>query len=351
MSYRNKRVLVTGGLGFIGSNLAIRAVELGAQVTIVDSEAPGCGANVRNIASIRKDVELIREDIGYPHNFAHALSTSEVIFNLAGEISHCHSMLFPERDLELNVLSQLRFVNACRDLAPDARIVYAGTRQIYGVPKYLPVDEAHPISPVDFNGVHKFAALMYHLMIGREHRGDVRVLQLSNVYGPRMALNVPCQGFLSTYVRRMVLGQSLEIWGDGTQLRDPVYVDNVVDVTLLAGESPTSERCTYNIGGSEALSISQIADTCAAVAGGLTVIIRPFPTAQKAIDIGSYCTDYRLAERDLGWRPTLRFADGIKRTLEYYCGEKEFYINDEDAAPTCPLPHEQEAKRHLVMVG
>lgn len=238
MDYRGKNVLITGGLGFIGSNLAIRAAGLGAEVTIIDSSIEGCGANPDNIQSIRDRIHLVPLDIGQAREFAATIAKADVIFNLAGEISHLHSMEFPERDLEINTTSQLRFLEVCTRENAAVRIVYAGTRQIYGVPEYLPVDESHPINPVDFNGIHKYAATMYHLMLTRAGRLDAMVLRLTNVYGPRMALNVPSQGFLSTFLRKLTMGESLEIYGDGAQLRDPVYVEDVVDAFLLAGAEP-----------------------------------------------------------------------------------------------------------------
>lgn len=315
--YRGKKVLVTGGLGFIGSNLAIRAVELGAEVTIIDSSVDGCGANPRNIDSIRREARLIPLDIGRAAEFTSEIASTDVIFNLAGEISHLDSMEFPERDLELNTTAQLRFLNVCRRANPGVRVVYAGTRQIYGAPQYLPVDELHPINPVDFNGIHKYAATMYHLMLSRAGQLDAAVLRLTNVYGPRMALHLTSQGFISTFLRRICLGQELEVYGDGSQIRDLVYVDDVVDAFLRAGICPRLPYTTYNIGGPEPLSIAEIAKI-AGEAGGVPVTTRAFPEELRAIDIGSYSANWSRIERELGWRPRVRFADGIQRCLEFY---------------------------------
>jgi UDP-glucose 4-epimerase len=293
-------------------------VELGAEVTIVDSSVPGCGATLQNIAAVRDRVKLIPLDVAQAAQFADDIAGAGVIFNLAGEISHLHSMEFPERDLELNTTAQLRFLNVCRTVAPGVRIVYAGTRQIYGVPQYLPVDELHPANPVDFNGVHKFAATMYHHMLARCGALDAVVLRLTNVYGPRMALDVPAQGFLSTFLRRLTAGEALEVYGDGSQLRDPVYVDDVVEAFLLAGDAPKLASDTYNAGGPEALPLAEIARIAAEEAGGTAIRFRPFPEELRHIDIGSYYTDSSRIERDLGWKPKVRFAEGIRRSLEYY---------------------------------
>ena len=203
--YRDVPVLITGGLGFLGSNLAIKLVEEGARVTIVDASVPGCGSNQYNIAPVQDRVAIIAQDISEAASFAPAIREARVVFNLAGEISHIHSMDFPERDLKINTVAQLRFLMECQASNPGVRVVYASTRQIYGVPDYLPVDEHHPIQPVDYNGVHKYATSMYHLMLARAGAIDTVVLRLTNVYGPRMALDIPCQGFLSTFLRRLLL--------------------------------------------------------------------------------------------------------------------------------------------------
>ena len=349
MSYQGRKVLITGGLGFIGSNLAIRAVELGARVTIADSSVEGCGANQHNIAPIRDRVEVIPMDIGSASQFAGQIAEADVIFNLAGEISHVHSMQFPERDLEINTVSQLRFLNVCKRVSPGVRIVYAGTRQIYGVPESLPVNELHPINPVDFNGVHKYAATMYHLMLSRSRHLDAAVLRLTNVYGPRMALDIPCQGFLSTFLRRMISGQELEIYGDGQQLRDLVYIDDVVDAFLRTGAARRLESRTYNVGGPEALPVAEIARTCSQAAGNVPLVWRPFPKEQKEIDIGSYYADWTRIRRELGWKPEVTFSEGIRRTLAYYHAELQHYL-DPSEPPTCQLVEHKGVSRRLVLV-
>jgi UDP-glucose 4-epimerase len=337
VNYRGKKVLITGGLGFIGSNLAIRAAALGADVTIVDSSIEGCGANLHNIEPIRARVRLLPLDIGQAGEFSDTVAKTEVIFNLAGEISHLRSMEFPERDLEINTAAQLRFLSVCKGEAPGVRIVHAGTRQIYGAPEYLPVDESHPVNPVDFNGIHKYAAAMYHLMLSRAGFLDAVELRLTNTYGPRMALDIPMQGFLATFLRRLILGEGLEIYGDGSQIRDLVYVDDVVDAFLVAGAAPRLASRTYNVGGPEALSVAEIARVCASAAGGATLTFLPFPESLKNIDIGSYSSDTARIEQELGWRPSIRLADGIARTLAYYQKEFDHYLKS-GGATVVPVP-------------
>ncbi len=339
MQYRNKRVLVTGGLGFIGSNLAIRLVREGARVTIVDPMIPGCGGNRFNIEPVAGDAEVLACSIADAGQLRPVLSQCDMVFNLAGEISHIHSMLYPERDLEINTTAQLHFLQACMAAAPGVRVVYAGTRQVYGVPEYLPVDERHPVNPVDFNGVHKYAATQYHLMLCRMGRLDASVLRLTNVYGPRMALDVPCQGFLSTYLRKALTGQALEIFGDGHQLRDPLYVDDVVDAFLAAGAAVELPSRSYNVGGPEPLSLARIAATLSDAAGLPAPTSRPFPEERKAIDIGSYYTDSSRAAEELGWRPSTHFSDGVTQTLTYYRECLGEYLDPENPNPECKLAH------------
>jgi len=305
---------------------------------ITDPIVEGCGGNRFNIAPVVNDVEVIEHSIDHPE-VRKAIGRGEVIFNLAGEISHIHSQLLPERDLEMNTLAQLRFLQACAEVNPGVRIVYAGTRQVYGIPEYLPVDEKHPVNPVDFNGVHKYAATMYHLMLSRAGRIDAVVIRLTNVYGSRMALDVPCQGFLSTYLRLALTGQTLEIFGDGRQLRDPLYVDDAVEAMILAGFTPTLRSRSYNIGGPEALTLAKIATLTSAAASGPAPVFREFPEDRKAIDIGSYHTDSTLVRRHLGWKASLRFEDGIARTISYYRQHLDRYLDPSNPNPNCRLKH------------
>jgi nucleoside-diphosphate-sugar epimerase len=345
MRYAGKHALVTGGLGFIGSNLVIRLVEEGAHVTVVDNLLPGCGGNLFNVAPVRDRISVLNSDIADISR--DVIAGADVIFNLAGEISHIHSMQFPERDLQVNTLSQLRFLLACAEARRGVRIVYAGTRQVYGVPKYLPVDEAHPLRPVDFNGVHKLAATLYHLMMSRIGHLDGIVLRLTNVYGPRMALDVVCQGFMSTYLRNMVLKQPLQVFGDGEQLRDPMYVGDAVEAFLLAGSAPKHIYRTYNAGGPAALTMKNIAGIAANIAGLPEPSLVSFPNDRKPIDIGSYRTDNRRIEREFGWTAAVPLAEGLHRTYNYYRIEGAHYLDADNSNRACGMPEHSGVTRKL----
>lgn len=324
--YRGRTVLITGGLGFIGSNLATKLAQAGAGVTIIDSLESGCGANFFNIDSVRHKVRVVCADIGAILSYAEEVKGKEIVFNLAGDVSHSRSMQDPVRDLALNAQSQLRFLLGCRELCPAARVVYAGTRQVYGQHERLPVDENHPVNPVDFNGVHKFAAAQYHLLLSRQGDLDCVVLQLSNVYGPRMALHLPHQGFLSVYFRNALEGRPILVYGDGEQLRDPVHVDDVVDALLRAGAAPQLRHRVYNIGGGEALSITGIAAVAARLGGRSDLLHVPFPDELRRIDIGSYFSDTCLARTDLGWEPEICMEDGVRETLGYFRRHLRHYL-------------------------
>ena len=338
-SYQGLKVLVTGGLGFVGSNLALRLEVIGADVTVVDSSLPGCGANRHNLAGSR--VKIIDRDLSEPETFEDAIASAQLIFNLAGEISHIHSMQYPERDLQINTVSQLRFLEACRRLNRGVRVVYAGTRQIVGRPRYLPVDEQHPIRPIDFNGVHKYAATMYHLMMSELGDLDAVVLRLTNVYGPRMSLNVAGQGFLGVFFRKALLGHAISVFGDGAQLRDPVHVDDVVEAFLLAGIATELGDREINIGGGEPLSLHSIATQ---IGGKVNQI--PFPDHLQPIDIGSYYTNYELAKRLLGWKPQVGFEAGVRATIDFYQRNFDSYIDPAEELRR-ELPEHSGVRRRL----
>lgn len=340
--FRNRRVLVTGGLGFIGSNLALALLREGAQVTIVDAVVEGCGANPHNVDEAAGTIPLIAADIGDTEAMAEALAGQQLIFNLAGEISHTNSVRFPERDLDLNARSHLRFLESCRRWAPQARIVYASSRQIYGTPQYLPVDERHPIQPSDFNGVHKFAAETYHRLFAAIHGLETVSLRLTNVYGPRQALHLPWQGFITTFVARALRGETLRVFGDGTQLRDMLYVDDAVEAFLRAALAPLPGGARWlvcNVGGPRPLSLAEIARTIA----GADVTYVPFPETSRLIDIGSYYADDSLLRSWTGWAPRVEFAEGIARTLAFYRDHAAIYLPQ--AAHTADRPA---ARAHAV---
>lgn len=285
--YADKRVLITGGLGFIGSNLAWRLVSLGAQVLLVDSLIPEYGGNLFNIAGIEDQVRVNISDIRDEHSMRYLVQEQDFLFNLAGQTSHLDSMQDPYTDLQINCGAQLSILEACRKYNPAVKIVFASTRQIYGKPKYLPVDEEHPLQPVDVNGINKMAGEWYHILYSRVYGIQACALRLTNTYGPRMRVKDARQTFLGIWIRLLVEGKPFEVW-DGQQLRDFTYVDDAVDAFLLAGASEEANGQVFNLGGDCVVSLAGLADLLIEVNCGGKYTVRSFPTDRKKIDIGDY---------------------------------------------------------------
>ena len=317
-AYLGRRVLVTGGLGFIGSNLARRLVELGADVVIVDSLIAEYGGNTANIAGIEDAVRVNVSDVRDEHSLRTLIRGQEVLFNLAGQTSHVDSLHDPFTDLDINCRSQLSILETCRRENPEVKVVFASTRQLYGRPRYLPVDEEHPVAPVDPNGVNKAAGESYHLVYGQVHGLRSSILRLTNTYGPRMRVKDDRQTFLGTWLRLAVEGGELLIFGDGTQRRDFTYVDDAVDAFLLAGARSEADGEIFNLGGDPPVSLTELAELLVEVAGAGSFRLVPFPEERRSIDIGDYFADDSKIRERLGWEPAVRLREGLARSLEYY---------------------------------
>lgn len=318
IAFKNQSVLITGGLGFIGSNLARRLADLGAIVTVVDSLIPQYGGKQFNLADYVDRVRVNIADVRDEHSMDYLVREQAYLFNLAGQVSHLDSMHNPYVDLDINCRSQLSILEACRKHNPNIRIVFSGTRQIYGKPQYLPVDERHPIDPVDVNGVNKVAGEWYHLVYQRVYGLKTTSLRLTNTYGPRMRVIDARQTFLGIWLRKLIEGQEILVYGDGEQKRDLNYVDDVVEALLLAATHPNAVGQIFNLGGDEVISLNDLAALMVELNGGGQWRRAPFPSEQKAIDIGDYCGDYGLIQYKLGWRPHTPLREGLARTLAYY---------------------------------
>jgi UDP-glucose 4-epimerase len=323
--FAGTRVLVTGGLGFIGSNLARELVAGGADVVLVDSLVPEYGGSRGNIKGIEGSVHVNVSDVRDEFSLKQLVRDRDVIFNLAGQTSHLDSMSDPYTDLEINCRAQLSILEACRENNPTARVVFASTRQIYGRPEYLPVDERHPLRPVDVNGINKTAGEWYHLVYGDVYGIPVCVLRLTNTYGPRMRVRDARQTFLGYWLRQILLGEELLVFGDGSQKRDFNYVDDAVRALLLAAARDEAVGEIYNLGDGEVLSLLELAELLVEVNGSGSYRIVPFPDDRKAIDIGDYYSDFGKIRRELGWEPKVRVEDGLRRSLEFYREHGESY--------------------------
>ncbi|MDO8545131.1 MAG: NAD-dependent epimerase/dehydratase family protein [Opitutaceae bacterium] len=323
--FSGRRVLITGGLGFIGSNLARTLVALGARVTIVDCLAPHYGGNRRNLAGVARQVKIHIADVRDSPRLPRLVRGQDFLFNLAGQTSHMDSMTDPQTDLDINCRAQLAILEACRRYNPAIRIVFASTRQIYGRPDYLPVDEKHPLRPVDVNGINKIAGESFHLLYSRVHGIRATALRLTNTIGPRMRVKDARQTFVGVWIRRLLDGQPFEVWG-GEQVRDFTYVDDAVDAFLLAASRPEAEGRVFNLGGPPPVTLTRLAEHLVAINGAGDFVVREFPADRKKIDIGDYYADDRLIGRTLGWKPRTDLRTALQRTLEYYRTELRYYV-------------------------
>lgn len=324
--FAGREVLVTGGLGFIGSNLAFRLVDLGARVTLMDSLAEDYGGNRFNIRGIEDRLRVVIADMRSAAEVEALVSGRDIIFNLAGQVSHIDSMNDPLTDLEINARAQLVLLEACRKKNLDAKVVYTSTRQLYGRAERLPVDETHPVRPVDVNGINKFAGEAYHLLYHKVYGLPTVSLRLTNTYGPRQLIKHARQGFMGWFVRRIVEGREIELYGDGSQVRDLNYVDDVADALLLAAASEQAAGEVFNLGGGEPVSLKSIVELMIEINGGGSYRLVEFPPEKKGIDIGDFYGDFTKINRALGWRPKTPLVEGLRQTFDYYREHISRYI-------------------------
>lgn len=325
MTWREVPVVVTGGMGFIGSNLVLHLAGLGAKVTVIDRMLAQYGANPFNLSKAPKSVQLIEADIGAESAIADSVGGAAVIFNLAGQTSHMDSMLQPLEDLRLNQEANLRFLELVRRINPQARLVYSSTRQFYGPPRYLPVDEAHPIAAPDINGIHKYAAESYHLLYARVYGLRATALRLTNVFGPRMRIRDAKQTFLGVWIRHVIENGRFEVWG-GTQKRDFTYIGDLVTALLAAAEQDETIGRAYNVGGCPPVTLLDLAETIVRVAGNGGYDVREFPAERKKIDIGDYVANDSAFRKAAGWEPKAELADGLAETIAFYRQHAAHYI-------------------------
>ncbi|BAK78306.1 UDP-glucose 4-epimerase [Pseudogulbenkiania sp. NH8B] len=323
--FKKKNILITGGLGFIGSNLARQLVKAGANVTLIDSLIPQYGGNIFNISGFEKSVNINICDVRDPFSMQHLVKGKDFLFNLAGQTSHLDSMTDPQTDLDINAQAQLFILEACRSSNPDIKIVFASTRQLYGKPDYLPVDEKHPIRPVDVNGINKLAGEWYHLLYNNVYGIRACALRLTNTYGPGMRVKDARQTFLGIWVRQLLEGDTIKVYGDGMQLRDFNYIDDCVNAMLIAAMSDSANGKVYNLGSNEVINLKALAEKMLNVGHPGNFALIPFPSDRKAIDIGDYYSDFSLISDELGWRPKVGLDEGLKATVDFYAKHHQHY--------------------------
>lgn len=317
-TYQGKKVLITGGLGFIGSNLAIKLVDIGANVTLVDSMIPEYGGNLFNIAPIKDRVKVNFSDVRDPHSMEYLVKDHDYLFNLAGQVSHIDSMTDPLTDLDINTRAQVFILEACRKYNPAMPIIFAGTRQVYGKPQYFPVDELHPIYPTDVNGINNLAGEWYHILYHNVYGMNTVSLRLTNTYGPRQLIKHNRQGFIAVFIRQIIQGEKIRIFGDGLQIRDMNYVDDVVNALLVAGATPACYGQIFNLGGNEPINLLNLIELLIDLNGGGEFEVVPFPADKKRIDIGDYYGDFRKFTDVTGWQPTTALRSGFAQMIAYY---------------------------------
>lgn len=323
--FKGAQVLITGGLGFIGSNLARRLVDLGADVTVVDSLIPDYGGNLYNIEGIRDRIQVNVSDVRDTHSLRHLVQGKDYLFNLAGQTSHLDSMVNPMPDLEINCQAQISILETCRAGNPKIKIVFASTRQIYGRPLQLPVPETHPLSPVDVNGINKMAGEQYHLLYNNVYGIPATALRLTNTIGPRMRIKDARQTFVGLWVRQLLEGKPISVWG-GKQLRDFTDVEDAVDAFLAAAASPATNGQVYNLGGSEVIDLAGLAKLMVEINGSGEYEERDFPADRRAIDIGDYYADFSKIRAALGWEPKRTLRNTIESTLDYFRSAMTHYL-------------------------
>lgn len=326
MEISNQKVLITGGMGFIGSNLARRLIKYDNRVTVADSLIPEYGGNFRNLYDLQDQVTINLSDVRDPFSINELIKDQNYLFNLAGQTSHLDSMENPFTDLDINAKAQLSILEACRKNNPDIRIVFASTRQIYGKPQYLPVDEKHALHPADVNGVNKIAGESYHILYNEVYGIPSSVLRLTNTYGPRMRIKDARQTFLGIWIRNLLEGKPIQIFGDGKQRRDYNFVEDVIDALLIGATRTEAVGKVYNLGSPDPLSLEDTAKVMCKLTHGSAYEFVSFPKDRQAIDVGDFICDYSSFASSFGWEPRVSFEDGILRSFEYFKQEIDHYL-------------------------
>ncbi len=316
--FDGRKVVVTGGLGFLGSNLAVALADNGAHVVVVDALIPKHGGDRNNLNGAVGTIDVRIGDIGDASIMTTALDGAEYVFNLAGQVSHVDSMEDPLKDLDINARGQLAFLELARVLCPSATIVHTSTRQVYGRPSYNPVDESHATNPTDVNGINKLAGEQYHLLYSQIYGLKISALRLTNVFGPRQRLRGDDQGFLPIFIRRAFEGQPITLYGEGEQVRDCLYVADVIESLLRTALTSDAVGNVFNVGHDQPLSLATIASTIVDEVGSGSVVNVPWPKERSAIDIGSFVSDSSKIKTCCGWQPSTSFVEGVRETVAFF---------------------------------
>ena len=325
--FKNRRVVVTGGLGFIGSNLALRAASLGARVRILDARLEGYGWNDANLKGCAPAPEVFHGDIRDPGAVAPVLEGADVVFDCAAQVSHTRSVREPFLDLDINCRGALTVLEGMRHACPRARLVYAGTRGMIGPMVRNPVDEEHPTDPVDMNGIDKLAAEKYGRLYHRLHGLWTASLRIPNAYGPRSQVRHGDYGILTWFIRLALEGREIAIYGEGRQTRDFLFVDDVVEAFLRAAAEDRAAGEVFMLGSGREVPFVEALEIVRRETG-LQPPIRhlPWDARRRAIEIGDFRVSSAKAERLLGWKPRVDLEEGIRRTVAFYRERRKDYF-------------------------
>jgi UDP-glucose 4-epimerase len=323
--FLHQRILITGGAGFIGSNLALRLVEEGADVTIIDSLVPEYGGNLFNLKPVEDRIRINISDVRDRFSFAQLVKDQDYLFNLAGQTSHLDSMEDPFTDLEINCRAQLSILEVCRQVNPGIKILFASTRQLYGRPAFLPVTERHLLNPADINGIHKMAGEAYHILYHQVYGLRSCSLRLTNTIGPRMRIKDARQTFVGAWIRSLLENKPFEVWG-GEQLRDLNDVEDVIDALLLCAASNKADGKIFNLGSRPPVRLRELADLMISIKPEGRYLIKEYPPERSKIDIGDYYGAFDEIHSTLGWQPRVSLKDSVEKTLRYFQSNLSHYL-------------------------
>ncbi|MBN1310551.1 MAG: NAD-dependent epimerase/dehydratase family protein [Anaerolineae bacterium] len=324
-TFKGARVLITGGMGFVGSNLAIALVEAGATVMIVDAMLPGYGANLFNIDPIRDRVLVNYSDVRDIHVMNYLVRDQDFVFHLAGQVDHILSLTDPFPDIDINIKGTAVMMEACKHHNPSARVVYTGTRGQYGPATSLPVSETAPTHPKGIYEISRLAAEKIVQVYNDIHGIRSTMLRLTNIYGPRAQMHHSRYGVVNWFVRLAIDGESIKVFGDGQILRDPLYIDDCVKAILMCAGTEAAYGEVFNVGVDMPTNFVQLAETLIEVAGTGSWEFAPFSAERRAQEPGDFYSDTSKIRRLIGWEATTSLRNGLRCTVDYYRKYKAHY--------------------------
>lgn len=323
--YRGKRVLITGGLGMIGSTIARKLVPNGARVTLVDSCIEPYGANVFNVQDIRDGITINISDIRDKESMKVLVRDQDIIFNLAGQVSHNDSLNDPYLDADINYIGHLNVLECLRRFNGDAVVLHAGSRLQFGRIERNPVDEFHPLRPRTPYALNKTAAENTYLFYHEVHGIRTVAFRIANPYGPRSQMRHSKYSMINWFIRQAMEGKTITIFGDGKQVRDYIFVDDLADAFIHAAVTPRCHGKVYNVGSGVGTGFRDMAEAVIAAVGSGSLAFVPWPPNYINVETGDYITDIGRIASDTNWRPSTNLVDGVRATFEYYLQHRSHY--------------------------